>query len=469
MADAPKQTNGDGRWRGLRRRLYGFAARAWQYWNVGIWQDPRTTMWVNLAKTARISVHSFLDKGLQNKACALTYRTTLAVVPAMAMLFAIGRGFGFQALLREELFRMFPAQHAAIEYALRFVDSYLSHASEGLFVGIGLVFLVWTLISLLGSVEDVFNTIWDVRQSRSYWRKISDYTAMLLILPLLLICAGGISVFMSSSLQSFFDFSFMTPVIGALLEAASWLFTWLFFAGTFILIPNARVRIPNALVAGVLTGTAFKVLQWLFVTGQLYVTKYNAIYGSFAFLPLMLLWMQLTWMIVLCGALVCYSSQSIFQYSFSVQVKDISPSYRRRVIIAVATLVVKRFQAAEKPLTAQDIARVAEIPPKLLGDVTGLLVSAGIINRVVIDMRREIYGYQPAVSPDILTIGYLRDRLDNLGSSDFIPGSDRQFHDVEAAVARLEAVLDHAASDVLLSSLRVGDTDKDTHSETITQ
>ena len=154
----------------FRVRFRSWAEGAWAYWTDGIWQDTRTTFRVNLLKTLNISINSFLDTNLHNKACALSFRTTLALVPACAMLFAIARGFGFQKLLEQEIEHALPGQHTTLEYILQLTDSYLSQSSEGLFVGIGIVFLVWMLISLLSNVEQAFNLIWGVKQNRSFWR-----------------------------------------------------------------------------------------------------------------------------------------------------------------------------------------------------------------------------------------------------------------------------------------------------------
>ena len=159
----------------------------------------------------------------------MTYRTMLAIVPALALMLAIARGFGIQNILQQELYRLFPAQRVAIQYAMNFVDSYLAQTSEGIFVGVGIVFLLYTLISLISNVEDSFNLIWGQKAGRSIWRKLSDYTAMLLILPVLMLCASGISILLSSTLNTLFNFSFMTPVISAALEGASMLMTFLFF------------------------------------------------------------------------------------------------------------------------------------------------------------------------------------------------------------------------------------------------
>lgn len=439
----------------LRQKWMQRFANARAYWDEGIWTDTRTVWWVTVLKTINISIKSFLNADLQSQACALTYRTSLAVVPALAMLFAIGRGFGFQTILQDELFAIFPGQHEAIKHVLYFADSYLNESSEGVFVGIGLLFLLWTLISLLSNVETTFNLIWGIKHGRSYWRKIADYTAMLLILPILMICGAGLSIFLSSALQNTFHFAFMTPLISAALEGASWLITWLFFAGVFMLVPNTKVKFANAFVAGAITGTGFKVLQWLFVTGQLYVTKYNAIYGSFSFLPLMLLWMQLTWMIVLCGALVCYSSQNIFLYAFSAQVSEISPNYRRSVTIAVATVIIKRFLERKPAITQEEIMLETEIPPRLLSDVLEELTGAGIIDRVVLNTKEEQFGFQPALDPGVITIGLLRNKIQNMGRADFIPEFSEKFSSILQTTSKIDQASEALANETLLSSLQI--------------
>ena len=162
-------------------RLVARATSTWAYWSEGIWEDHRTTLKVNTIKTINLTVKTFMSTDLQSKACAMTYRTLLAIVPALALVFAIGRGFGFQNLLQSQLYRYFPSQHKALEMAFSFVDSCLAQASEGLFVGVGIVFLFWTIVSLLDSVEETFNQVWGVTIDRSIFRKVTDYLAICII------------------------------------------------------------------------------------------------------------------------------------------------------------------------------------------------------------------------------------------------------------------------------------------------
>lgn len=450
-----RQQREPGRIARLRERVTAALVSAWNYWDDGIWADNRQKWWVNLLKTLNICTKSFTDTDLQTQACAMTYRTVLAIVPALALLLAIGRGFGFNDFISQELYGIFPGQGQAISEALKFVDGYLSTASEGVFVGIGILFLIYTLYSLIDNVENAFNKMWGVSQGRSIWRKITDYTAMMFILPVIMICAGGLSLFVTSTIQNTFDFEFMTPVKGLFIDLASWVLTWVFFAAAYKLIPNTKVKFANALVSGIIAGSAFRVLQWLFVSGQVYVTRYNAIYGSFAFLPLLLLWIQLTWVITLTGALICYSSQNIFLYALSTKVSRISPGYRRKVIIAVMAMIVRRFQDGKPAMTAQEMAADGELPPRLVSDVLFKLINAGLVVRTVPDTAGNDVGYQPASDPTKLTIGTVLRRLANLGDSDFITAFSHRYSALADEVDLSEENGYHYADTVLISSLPV--------------
>lgn len=438
-------------------KLRNRATALWQYGTVGIWSERTNTNKVKIIKTINLSVRSFMSSDIQSQACAMTYRTVLAIVPAFAMLFALGRGFGLQTLLETELYSIFHAQHEAIRRMLAFVDSYLNQASEGVFVGIGILFLLWTLISLVSSVEDSFNAIWGVKEGRSIWRKVTDYTAMLLILPVLMICAGGLSMLMSSTLNSVFHFKFLTPLVSLSLEAGSWVFTWLFFTAVYMLIPNVKVKFTNALIAGCMAGTGYLILQWIFVTGQMYVAKYNAIYGSVSFIPLMLIWLQLVWVIILSGAVICYSSQNIFEFDFKDDVERISLRYREKVIMAVAVVITRRFAESEPPLTERDIIVGYHLPSRLVGNAVDALVSAGLVSRVIIDGKKEVYGLQPAIDVDKITVSVVRDRLEASGRHGFIPSFDTMFSGVVDIYSKMTSCLNSFAGDVRLVDLTIED------------
>lgn len=419
-----KTKDNESRFIRLRKRIIAL----WAYCTNDVWNDTRHSWKVNLVKTLNLSVRSFLNGDLQSKACALTYRTILSVVPALALICAIGRGFGLQRTIETQLIEHLPSQAQALETAFSFVDSYLSQASGGLFVGVGVIFLLWTLISLLQSVESVFNDIWLVPKGRSIWRMTTDYLAIFLILPILLICASGISLFMSTSLSKLLPYSFMQPAIEFVFDAASVILSWLFFAGTYMLIPNTRVRFRNAIIPGILVGSACQILQWLFVSGQMYVAKYNAIYGSFSFLPLFLIWMQLVWLFTLIGAVLCYSIQNIGEFNYGENIKRISPDYLRKATLSIYTIIARRFYFNKPSMSLSEISQYYKLPINLVTPVVSRLKEAGLVNYVEMpDKDLDEHPVQPSTDVSRITVADVVRCIQHFGDSNFLPGFDKHY------------------------------------------
>lgn len=423
-----------------------------RYCVSGVWNDTRASWPVQAVKIINLSVRSFLDRDLQTQACALTYRTVLAIVPALAMLFAIGRGFGFQKLLQSELFRYFPAQREALEQASVYVDNYLSQASQGVFVGIGLVLLLWTLVSLMSNVEDSFNHVWGVTGKRSFRRKLTDYTALFLLLPVLMVCSAGISIFMSDAVQHVFTGDFVSPLMHRLLAFIPILISWIVFTAAYYLVPNTKVKFLSALFAGILCGTLFHAIQWLFVTGQVYVSKYNAIYGSFAFLPLMLVWLQLSWLIALSGVVLTYAWQNFDSYAHRDKVKDISHAYSNQLAIAVAAIATKRFKLRQPAITRGDLVNDYDIPRVLADYLLERLQRAGLLTAVAGGEEGEL-AYQPACDPDDITVNMVTNALADMGQSRFLDKADERFDKLFAQIDSQRLAQQQTTGDICLMEL----------------
>ncbi len=425
----------------------------WNYFNQGVWEDPRRTRSVAFIKTMNLSMRSFLNSKLWMTAGALTYYTMLAIVPALALIFAICRGFGFSNLLEAQIQQFFPAQSGALAQGLKFVDSYLANANEGVFVGAGIIFLLWTLYSLMSNVEDAFNEAWNVPRSRTVWRQITDYTAIFFILPILLILSSGINLLMSSTLQHLLPWDRLQGVVSVLLDSLSWVLIWLFFTGTYLLIPNTKVKFKYALIAGVIAGTGFMIVEWLFVSGQMYVARYNAIYGSFSFVPLLLIWLQIVWIITLSGAVVCYAMQNIYNLSYLNKVDNISIAYREKVAIAVMSVIVKDFKAEKTPPTPFSVAHDYRLPANLVSIVVQRLERCGLIRRLVPEKPVDEPGMVPAVPVSTLTVAQVVQALNRAGDSDFIPDFDEQFGPVNEVMAKIGALVDQAEGSTLVYNL----------------
>lgn len=428
----------------------------WKYVWSDVWSDTRDYWHVRLIKTLNLSIKSFLDSDLQSRAAGLTYRTILALVPALAVLFAIGRGFGFHKILQAQIFSYFPAQKESLDTVLGFVDAYLAQSSEGIFVGIGLLVLLWTMISLMNNIESTFNSIWGIKRGRSLLRKITDYTSMMLILPILMICASGLSIFMTSTLQNIFDFEFMSPIISFLFKLASYIFTWLFFAAMFMLIPNTKVKFQNALIAGIFSGTGFLILQWLFVSGQMSVSSYNAIYGSFSLLPMLLIWIQFSWVVILSGIVICYSSQSIYRFNFSNKINEISIDYRNKITLAIMSIIVKHFDKGLKPITIEELTNKYDFPPRIATEITEELIEANLISRVIIEEKDNTEpGFQPAIDINKLSVASMLNKLDNHGATGFVPNFDKNFNSINIILDNIEVSITENAGSILIKDLDI--------------
>lgn len=416
-------------------KLIAKSKALYKYCVIGVWREPRNTLSVQIVKTINLSVRSFLDRGLQMKSAALTYSSVLAIVPAIALLFAIARGFGLQDLISSSLFEYFPSQHQALETAMGFVDSYLKEASNGIFVGIGIVFLLWTLISLLSTIEEAFNNVWDIKKDRTIYQKITDYLAICLLVPILMVCSSGVSIFMSTIVQNNLRLTFLSPLVNLGMELAPVVLAWLAFTLSYFLIPNTKVQFKYAMISGAICAIAFQILQLLFVNGQIYVSKYNAIYGTFAFLPLLLIWLQLSFLILLFGCVLTYSMQNIFAFNFLGNVKHISHDYHRKIVLVVTTAIFQRFVKHLPPLTRNDLSTLYDIPIRMVGDITFALHEIGLIYNVMI--QDDMVGYAPAVNPEEVTIGELFSKFDAYGESDFIPRFNNIYPQLVESVDKL--------------------------------
>ncbi|MDR1557549.1 MAG: YihY/virulence factor BrkB family protein [Tannerellaceae bacterium] len=412
------------------------------------------SIYINIIKTLILAVRGFLNENLPTKASALTYSTLLAIVPLLAVLIGIAKGFGFQNVVHQELLDYFPGHEAEIGKALEFVESYLSQAQGGVFIGIGLLLLFYTVISLISSIEDTFNRIWQIAQSRPWKRKVVDYMGLFLILPVLMTASGGFSIFISTLQNTFLsEYMFFTPVMDKLLKITPFLIATIAFTSIYILLPNTKVCFLNGLIPGAISGCAFQIFQVLYINGQIWVSKYNAIYGSFAALPLLLLWLQLSWLICLFGAELSYASQNVKKFSFERDSRNISRRYKDFLTLLIASLIVKRFAKGEKPYTADELSDLYRIPLRLTTQILLLLSELHIIIEVNYGNDDRILYYQPAVDINLITVGYLLNKMDAYGSENFKVDTLSQFRNEWETILKTREDLVVTGRQILLKDL----------------
>lgn len=416
----------DGHKKTIIERIGNFLSRLIRFVSYDIWRITEHEVsgiketYINTIKTVILAVRGFRDQELQTKASALTYSTLLAIVPLLAVLVGIAKGFGFQGAVRDQLFSFFPGHELELNKAFEYVESYLAQAQGGVIIGVGLVLLFYTVINLISSIEDTFNNIWQIKKSRSWSRKVMDYMGMFLLLPILITASSGISIFISTLRNSFSDnYIFFTPVVEFILNISPFVMTILAFTVLYLFLPNTKVKFLNGFFAALLAGIAFQLFQYLYINGQIWVSKYNAIYGSFAALPLLLLWLQLSWLICLFGAEISYASQNVNKFSFERDSKNITRRYKDFLTLLIASLIVKRFAKGEKPYTADELSETYRIPIRITTDILYLLTDLNIISETRYGEDERIVHYQPAMDINQLSVGLLFAKIDERGSENF--------------------------------------------------
>lgn len=381
-----------------------------------------------IIKTIILSVRRFTEDRIMNKASALTYSTLLSIVPLLAILFAIARGFGFSNIMENEFRNGFGQNQAAIETLLQFVDSYIAQTKSGVFIGVGLVLLLWTVLNLISNIELTFNRIWQIKKPRSIYRKITDYFSMFLLLPILIIASSGISIFMTTVVKGMADFVILAPIFKFLVRLIPFVLTWSMFTGLYIFMPNTKVKFKHALISGIIAGTAYQFFQYWYINGQIWVSKYNAIYGSFAAIPLFLLWLQISWTVCLFGVELTYAGQNIRNFSFEKDTKNISRRYHDFVCILIMSLICKRFEYDDPPYTAQELSLASKVPIRLTTKVLNELQDIQLIHEVEINPKDETIGFMPSMDINQLNVALLLDRLDTYGSEAFKVDKDKKFN-----------------------------------------
>lgn len=272
-----------------------------------------------------LTIRFFTEKRVMTQASALSYSTLLAIVPILAVVFAIARGFGYNKYIELWFRESLSTQPQVADIIVGFVNSYLVHTQSGIFLGVGLVFMLYSVLMLISNIEDTFNQIWQLSSTRPIIRSITNYLAICFLFPIIIVVSTGLSIFMETVADTMDGFRILGPAIRRMLSLAPCVLMSLMFIILYVYMPNTKVRFSSAIVPGILAGIAMQVLQLAYIHSQIWVTGYNAIYGSFAALPLFMLWLQISWTICLFGAQLTYTNQNLNRFGINLEPIDIHP------------------------------------------------------------------------------------------------------------------------------------------------
>ena len=353
----------------------------------------RTLIWL-LARPVKLLL--YMLQGLSTHAtmvrsAALTYYTLVSIVPVVALVFAVVKGFGLADGLVQNLYSILPQIPEVVDYVVEFAQKALDRTQGGLVALFSLAALFWSVLSVFSSIEDAFNNIWEVKSNRSWSRKISDYITVIVFAPILWVAASAAGGYLQQ-LLGWAD-NFWLQVLSKLVSMA---IAWVMFSLIYFVLPNTKVNISAATKSGFIAGTVFMLFQWLYVFVQTWMTSYNAIYGSFAALPLFLLWMLISWSILLLGGELSFTFQNEKRFDEERESLLVSYDCRRKLMLAVMVIISREFRDGRGSMAVDDIRGELGVPKRILSNILSTLVSAGMLHEIYIGGREFDLSYAPA-------------------------------------------------------------------------
>jgi membrane protein len=426
-------------------------------WRLSLKNRPKyESILIKLARILLLAFRGYNEDKVSLRSSALTFYSMLSVVPVVAMGFGIAKGFGFDKHLEQQIIENFSEQKEVLDWIIKFANRFLENTKGGVIAGIGIAVLFWSVMKVLGNIESSFNAIWQIRKPRVWFRKFSDYFAMMLIAPVLIIMATSSNVFITTQItkitSEFGLLGMISPLIFFLLKLIPYVLFWLVLTIVYMIMPNTKVNFRSAFVAGVISGTIFVFVQWVYIHFQVGVSRYNTIYGSFAALPLFLIWLQMSWLIVLFGAEVSFAVQNVEKYEFEPDTHNLSDYSWKVLTLMVVQLLVKNFAKGEKAMIVKDISKRLEIPIRTVRDIIYKLVDCNILSEVNTEYEKE-KAYQPAQDINNLTVRYVLNEIDHCGTDKILAIASTEKDQIIKIINDFDIAIQNSKGTILLKDI----------------
>ena len=405
-----------------------------------------------------LAVNEFIEDRCFLRASALTFYSLLSIGPVVALIFGIAKGFGLKKQLEEQVIQKIPAQEEVLNQILNYAQILLENTRGGIIAGVGVILLLWSVLKLLNHIELSFNDIWKIKQTRSLQRRISNYLAFMVIAPFLLLMYTSVPAFISSHIATlgskFLFFEKFSPVVFDFLKLLPYLLIWGVFTFIYVLIPNTRVTFTAALVSGIVAGTIYLAVQWLYIYFQIGVARFNPIYGSLAALPLLLIWLNLGWAILLFGAEYSFAHQHVATYEYTPGASDMSPYARKLLAMKMLQLIAARFAAGSPALDLEEISRRLELPMRVTRSLLILLEESSLLTRTCSD-DNEKPTYQPASDIGSWTVATVSHALEKGGNAPLPPAHQERLAGFAKVLEQFQKTVESSPENVLIKDIEV--------------
>ena len=346
---------------------------------------------------SRLISKFFIERRIHVRSAALTYYTTFALVPISAFVMGIAKGFGFDSYVKDALYYRFPSHVEMANMLFEMIQRYLDHAKGGAFIGIGVGMLLWSIYRMFNQIERAFNDIWGIEIKRPIKYRIPNYIAIAFFIPIFILFTSAVSFYFKYAIQYFGGTFLITPSLKIILAVLPYVVSWLTFTMLFWFIPNTQVQFRYAAFSGLIFSVAFMIFKWVYVYFQSWMTTYNAVYGALAAIPFLLMFLQVTWTMILLGCAFTFTSQCLKRFAHEDDVRKISHKYFEFACLVVTKICVDRFKAKQEYVTLQELTEEEDMPYRMAKACVDKLCRAGILDKVEISYGK--FGYRP--KPDL--------------------------------------------------------------------
>jgi len=412
-------------------------------------KSRRRTFLIRQSRIYILAFKGFFEDRAAVRAAGLTYFTMLSIVPVFAIAFAVARNFGFEGILHNFINNNMQDQGEVMEWVTKMVDTLLLETKEGVIAGIGGVILFWSVIQVLNNIEAAFNDIWQIRKARSPMRKFSDYLAIMILTPFAIGLSGSFMVKIQSAAT---EFELFKPLIVMLIKSVPYISMWILFTIVYIVMPNTKVKFRYALIAGIFAGTVALIFQSLYRDLQIGVMRWGTLYGTIAFIPLFLMWLQITWLIVLMGAELCFAYQNIENYEFEENALNLSHNNKRILTLLISYHIIKNFEEGGEPWSSDTLSHELGIPIRLVNELVYELVEAGILAEMAANNPKD-RSYLPAIDINQITVEYVYSRMELMGGDHMVVTETDQLNRITKIHEHILHSIRESPSNILLKDI----------------
>ena len=399
----------------------------WRQSHMGV-HAPKKRLLYRFLQTIILVARGFKDQVLVVRANSLSFALLFAFIPMMALIFAIARGFGFEEILKDKISAGFLAEANIAPMLLEWIERYLETAREGLFLGIGLIVLIWAVHAFFNMLEKSFNSIWNVKKTRSFGRRMTNYVMTLLLVPVLVVVTSGISIFLNSTGMLAPVLQAIEPIRKFMLRFIPFVVTSAVFTWIFIAIPNTKVKFSSAIIPGIIMGLLYQVVQSFSMFLVVLFTRMSIVYGAFSAIPLVLIWLNITCWLLLIGAELAFAIQNNEHFAYERDIETMSRRYKDYVMLYLLSVIIKRFEQGETPETIQQMAKKHYLPSRLVAQLLSRLEDTNIIRRVYIDNQEE-QAFVPALDTNLISVEMVIGRISAQGTEEFLQHTPAEMQD----------------------------------------